>query len=324
MLRNVTIAASTFAVIAIVAFSVLAVLTLTGIWPDQSAPRLTSQEISAELDPHYTTHTVGGDRPATLVLPLEHHGGPLPLVIGLHGYGGHAWEFETTTRLTQRVEADEIALLLPQGTEEQSGDQFWNATGWCCDLENSEVDDVEYFHALMEEVESYIPIDGVYIYGHSNGGFMSYRLACESFPNLVAIASMSGTSFEDEDQCEGANPVSILHIHGTEDDVVLYGGSGASSNAEGYAAAHDVVREWAQRANCHETPDVSAPPLDLDEEVEGAETTITRYVDCDGDRAIELWTVNGADHSPSFDHAEEVSPLLIEWFLDRATPTPGP
>ena len=324
MLRNVTIAASTFAVIAIIAFSTLAVLTLLGIWPNQAAPRLTSEEISAELATDFRTYTVGGDRPATLILPLEHRGGPLPLVIGLHGYGGHAWEFETATRLTERVKEDEVALLLPEGTEEQSGDQFWNATGWCCDLDNSEVDDVEYFHSLMEEVESHIPIDGVYIYGHSNGGFMSYRLACESFPNLVAIVSVSGTSFEDESQCEDANPVSILHIHGTEDDIVLYGGSSTNGDEEGYAAAHDVVKEWAQRANCHETPDLSAPPLDLDEEVEGAETTITRYIDCDGGRGIELWTVNGADHSPSFDHANDISPLLIEWFLDQATPQPAP
>lgn len=324
MLRNVKFAASTVAIIAIVAFSILAVLTLTGIWPGQSSPRLTSEEISAELAPRYTTYTVGGDRPATLVLPQEHRGGPLPLVIGLHGYGGHAWDFEATTKLTERVREDEIALLLPQGSEEQSGDQFWNATGWCCDLENSGVDDVEYFRSLMKEIESYIPVDGVYVYGHSNGGFMSYRLACESFPNLVAIASLSGTSFEDEERCEGANPVSILHIHGTEDDVVLYNGTSSNGDLEGYAAAHDVVREWAQRANCDETPDRSAPPLDLDEEVEGAETTITRYVDCDGGRGIELWTVDGAGHSPSFNHADEISPLLIDWFLNQAPPDSAP
>ena len=322
MLRYVTIAASTLAIFVIVASAILAVLTITGIWPNQ-VEHLTTHEIAEELSDEFITHAVGGNRPATLVLPKHHVGGPLPLVIGLHGYGGHAWEFETTHQLTERVKHDEIALLLPQGSQEESGDQFWNATDWCCDLENSEVDDVAYFHDLMEEVEGHIPVSGVYIYGHSNGGFMSYRLACESFPNLVAIASMSGTSFEDETECHGANPVSILHIHGTEDDIVLYHGSESGDDESGYAAAHDVVRQWARRANCHHEPDLSAPPLDLDTEVEGAETTVTKYTNCEGDRNIELWSVNGAGHSPDVDHASDLSPKLIEWFLDQATPTPG-
>ena len=322
MLRNVTIAASTVAGLGIVAFAALAILTLLGIWPNQ-VEELSTHEISAELSDEFITHIIGGNRPATLILPPDHKGGPLPLVIGLHGYESHAWEFETYTQLTKRVAEDRIALLLPQGSEEPDGDKFWNATEWCCDLENTGVDDVAYFHELIEETAQFVPVGGVYVYGQSNGGFMSYRLACESLPNLVAVANLSGSSYEDQAECEQAVPVSILHIHGTNDDVVLYDGRAGNPNDPGHAAARDVVREWAQRANCHGEPDSSAPPIDLDQTIDGAETTITKYVECDGNRSIELWTVDGAGHDPDIDHANDLSLRLIDWFLSQPTPQAG-
>ena len=322
MLRYVTIAASTIAALVIVAFAALAILTLLGIWPNQ-VEDLTTHEISAELSDDFITHVIGGNRPATLILPPDHQGGPLPLVIGLHGYESHAWEFETYTQLTKRVTEDRIALLLPQGSEEPDGDKFWNATEWCCDLENTGIDDVTYFHELIEETAQFVPVGGVYVYGQSNGGFMSYRLACESLPNLVAVANLSGSSNANDAECEQAVPVSILHIHGTNDDVVLYDGRAGSPDDPGHAAARDVVREWAQRANCHGAPDTSAPPIDLDQSIEGAETTITKYVECEGNRSIELWTVDGAGHDPDIDHANDLSLRLIDWFLSQPTPQPS-
>ena len=84
---------------------------------------------------------------------------------------------------------------MANGTRDPDGNRFWNATDFCCDLHNTQVDDVKYLSGLLEEAATHIAVERIFALGHSNGGFMSYRLACEGIPGLVAIASLAGTSF---------------------------------------------------------------------------------------------------------------------------------
>ena len=64
----------------------------------------------------------------------------------------------------------------------------------------------------------------MYFFGHSNGGFMSYHMACKGLPGLRAVASLAGTSYVEDSSCDGAPAESVLHIHGTDDGVVLFEG----------------------------------------------------------------------------------------------------
>ena len=87
------------------------------------------------------------------------------------------------------------------------------------------VDDVAYLRALIEEAETIVAIDRVAVVGHSNGGFMAWRLACEGVPKLVAIASITsiaGAATAEPPECEGASPVSALHLHvGADEDELV-------------------------------------------------------------------------------------------------------
>ena len=58
------------------------------------------------------------------------------------------------------------------------------------------MDDVGYLRALVREALEVRPIDPdrVYVFGHSNGGFMSYRLASELADEVAAIAVLAGSS----------------------------------------------------------------------------------------------------------------------------------
>ena len=98
---------------------------------------------------------------------------------------------------------------------------------------------------------------------------MSYRLACEGIPGLVAIASLAGTSFSDPSRCAFASPVSVLQIHGTADEVVAYDGS---TGEQEYAGAEEVALRWAALARCDLTDPETLPPLDLDQGIDGPET----------------------------------------------------
>ena len=318
MTKNVKVAVSTTAVVVIVALAALAVLTLAGIWPatDQTAPNEAATRLSAD----FITHTVGGDRPATLVLSGDHDGTPLPLVIALHAFGSSGWIIEDYNGLTERVRHSHIALLLPNGTVDENDERFWNATDYCCDLFGTGVDDVQYLRSLTEEVAGIVPTTGTYLYGVSNGGFMAYRMACESLPNLVAIAIVGGSTFHDPTRCDGANPVSVLHVHGTLDDTIGYDGLSPDAWGVGFASARGATLEWAERAGCQATPEIVDPPLDLDGSVAGAETTISRFTGCNDNRSIELWTVEGGGHVPAFDYDATFAPRLIDWFLHQPLP----
>ena len=264
------------------------------------------------LTQNHLVHTLGGERPALLVLPADHDPEtPLPLVLSLHGFTSHSAEHDRYFGLSKRVNTDRFALIMANGTHDPDGQRFWNATDFRCDLHNTQVDDVQSLSGLLEEAAAHIAVERVFVLGHSNGGFMSYRLACEGIPRLVAIASLAGTSFSDPSHCAFASPVSVLQIHGTADRVIAYDGS---TGEQEYAGAEEVALRWAALARCDLTEPETLPPLDLDQDLNGPETARTRYrTGCRNDATIELWTMVQGAHVPHL--APDFGQRLLEWLF---------
>lgn len=262
--------------------------------------------------------TIGGDRPATLTLPNDYGGGtPIPLVIVLHGYTSNAGWTDRYFGISQRIEPDQIAVILPNGTRNDEDNPFWNATDYCCDLDGSGVDDVGYLNGLVSEAQEHMEADGVYLIGLSNGGFMSYRMACESMPGLRAIAPVAGATFSDPARCDGARPVSVLHIHGTADRVIRYEGSGERSGRARHPGAEESVHRWAARAGCDMESAATGASMDLVEALPEQETDVMRYESgCEGDVKVELWTIEDGSHVPGFD-ADSFGERVVAWFLGR-------
>ena len=62
--------------------------------------------------------------------------------------------------------------------------------------------------------------------GFSNGGMMSYSLACLGADFIAAVGIMSGISISGD--CETPNiSTSIIHFHSTEDNILPYEGNRA-------------------------------------------------------------------------------------------------
>ena len=259
--------------------------------------------------------TIGGDRPATLTLPDGYDGNtPIPLVMVLHGFTGNAGWTDNRFGISKRVNADDIAVVLPNGTRDPEDQSFWNATEFCCNFHGSTVDDVAYLNSLVEDAAEHMEVDGVYLIGLSNGGFMSYRMACESMPGLRAIAAVAGTSFEDPTRCDGARPISILHIHGTSDGTIRYGGGGRRGGAS-YPGAEETVHRWASRAGCDMAAAETMASMDLIEGLPDEETDVTRYHSgCDHGLLMELWTIENGPHVPTFD-PDGFGARVVAWFL---------
>lgn len=262
---------------------------------------------------------IGGLRPATLIRPLDYVAGtPIPVVILLHGYNNHSQGINRLFGISRRVNIDQFTVILPEGTKNPGGQRFWNATDYCCDFWNTEPDDVGYLNSLYEEAGEYVTPDGVYLIGHSNGGFMAYRMACESMPGLKGIVSLAGTEFNDRSVCDGADPVSVLHLHGTSDPTIWYGG-GFRSSAAGlfhYPGASQTVQRWAERAGCDVDAAADLEPIDLVLNIPDEETLPLRYeAGCGDGLAAELWTIEGGPHWPNFDPIE-IGGVVLSWLFD--------
>ena len=271
---------------------------------------------------HYVDHPKRGDH-TVLVTPLKFVDGETPLIVSLHGFGGDSAYQATYVPLHERVNTDGFALLLPNGALNAGGNRFWNPTDECCDGGKSGGDDVAYLTELVANAREIKQFGPVYFFGYSNGGFMSHHMACKGLPGLRAVASLAGTSYVEDSSCDGAPPVSVLHIHGTADSVILYDGDQSEPDSKSggktafYAGAQDMVTRWSRRAGC-EWPEDLRPyaTLDLDQYVPGSETQAFRLESgCTEGITIELWMGEGSSHAP--DYGDAFADALLDWLLSQ-------
>ena len=260
-------------------------------------------------------HVIGGDRTARLQFPPDTEGQAIPLVLSLHGYAGEAEAHDWYFGLSERILEYRFALITPQGTSDSRGNAFWNATDACCNFDGSAVDDSSWLSTLVDEAKEIVDVSGVYVAGYSNGGFMAYRLACDGLDGLVAIASLAGSSFADPARCDDTAPISVLQIHGAADLDIPYGGT--LEYQAGYPAATELTERWARRAGCDLEQASQLPAIDLEDVIDGAETTVRRYRQgCSNGITVELWTMEGADHFPFFN--DDWPDRLLNWLLDES------
>ena len=118
----------------------------------------------------------------------------VPVVFNIHGYGSNAFQQEAYGDFRPIADTANFILVAPDGTLDNSGTAFWNAFG----SPTETVDDVGFISALIDTLaEDYsINLNRVYSTGMSNGGFMSYKLACGLSSRIAAIASVTGAMID--------------------------------------------------------------------------------------------------------------------------------
>jgi polyhydroxybutyrate depolymerase len=123
-------------------------------------------------------------RPASL--PLSR---PVPLVVMIHGGGGTAAGAERAYGWDTEVDSQHFLVADPDGLN-----RGWSVGGGCCHFRSTDSNDVAFISQLVSTVSHELPIDPTRIYatGISEGGMMSYRLACQT-TTFAAIGPDSAT-----------------------------------------------------------------------------------------------------------------------------------
>lgn len=275
--------------------------------PSSSAP------IPAVVRPGTTGAVALGDRPFSLRVPRSYAPRqPVPLVIALHGYGGDPDTFATSLSLPQASDTHGFLLATPSGTKDSGGRRFWNATDACCDFNDTAVDDSAYLSSLVTTVARTYAVDParVFVIGLSNGGFMAHRLACDHAEQIAAVVSIAGAQNADRSRCKPSRAVSVLEVHGTADDTVLFGGGDFAGHA--YPSVTETVGDWRALDHCAGRPVTVGAPLDAVASLPGAETVRTSWTSgCARHTAVAVWTVQGGPHVPQYSTA--FTDAILSW-----------
>ncbi len=278
----------------------------------------TAVDASPNPDSSFLPDHLGGERPALLLTPAAYDGSrPLPLVVLLGGYFNLGSDLDAWLGTREYLNDLDFILALPDGLIDSAGAPYWNATDTCCDSDGRGNDDVAYLSGLIEEAHTRLNVDRsrVILLGHSNGGFMGYRMACER-PDLVStLVSMAGSGWREPEQCAHPAPVSVLQVHGLLDEVMPFVGD------ETAPGALEIVSRWGRRNGCALDTWAEAPDrLELvDEDGIENETTVLSYHGCTQD--TRLWQLEGSDHYPVFSWT--YTEMMLEWALSHPRAAQG-
>ena len=232
----------------------------------------------------------GIQRDYILYIPAIYDGSAdFPLVLNFHGFGSNANEQMFYGDFRDIADTEGFLLVHPQGTS-LNGSQYWNVGS--PGSSGSTIDDVGFTEVLIDELANLytINLDRVYATGMSNGGFMSFLLACQLSEKIAAIASVTGSmTLDTYDNCNAQHPTPILQIHGTSDNIVPYNGNTGSLSID------DVISYWVNYNNCDTNPTITTFP-DLDPS-DGSIVEHIVYTGGDNASTTEHMKVIGGGHT---------------------------
>jgi polyhydroxybutyrate depolymerase len=228
---------------------------------------------------------------------------PTPAVLAFHGFTSTEKQMEGLTQLSTLANTEGFLAVYPRGLNlrEISGNtdpalentQSWNG-GACCAPARDTVDDVGFVDALLTDLDTRVCVDTrrTFAMGFSNGGFFTYRLACERASRFAAVAAVAGT--EGISACTPSRPVPVLHFHGTADDTIYYpGGNNIGPYNGPYPSAEATVQRWVERNRCGNSPTQT---------YQKGDSTCVAYPGCAPESAtVSLCTIQGGKHAwPGF------------------------
>ncbi|MFO1186197.1 MAG: PHB depolymerase family esterase [Alphaproteobacteria bacterium] len=277
----------------------LRVLTIVLIGALLCAPALSSEE---------TYQTQGWqNRPYRVFRPdTPAGGGAFPVVLVFHGGGGDIDGIVRATGMDETAEKYGFLAVYPSGTKARIGKfRTWNAGDCCGRAAEKNVDDMAYVAAVLDDLAKRYVIDRARVYatGHSNGGMISWRLACERPDLVAAIAPNAGAARLETLHCVKGPPVPVLHFHGTADPCATYK-SGPCGDCFGEAlrargipmppqkrmcvGAVEQTAQWAAFEGCKAETHVT---------LKSGAATCTEHLFCPVGAAVKLCSLEGAGHT---------------------------
>lgn len=196
---------------------------------------------------------------------------PAALVLVFHGAGISAERFVNYTRFSKVADREGFLIVYPQGQGPKE-EAHWDTSAGSRD--------VQFVRDLLDHLQSRCNVDPnrIYAAGHSNGGGMVNRLACDLADQIAAVGPVSGAY--SSGRCSPSRPIPVFAIHGTADNIVSYAGIPEWASA------------WGERNGCDPEP-VNVP--------HNAVIGEKRWQNCDQGADVVLYTIHDLSHDWTHD-----------------------
>lgn len=236
-------------------------------------------------------------------------GDNLPLVIAYHGFGGCAYYMQEEAgngALNDLADEEGFFVAYPQAAYRPAKEDVYWEPGFNGG-ESIYQDDIYFTEQMMGHIHDEFSVDlsSVYAAGYSNGGMLTYSLACLRGDLFAACGVMSGALLDDMATCNPANPVPLIIFHGTGDFVLPYNGG------QYYTPVQDVVGQWLVHNQ------IPASSL-ISTELNGGNVVHENYQGGADNTCLSFYTVEEEYGSPG-DHVwfsqdmDGISPTRIMW-----------
>ena len=274
---------------------------------------LTSGAQSAAAE---TMRLVVDGKQRTYLIERPTSAGPRPTVLMLHGLNSTAERIAERTKLAQAGPRDGFVVVFPQslgngwnrfppGKETPAVVEFFRKVG-------GPPNDIGFLKALVTDLVQRGISDParVHLAGLSNGGFLTLHMLCSAADQFAAIGLLT-TSMPDDAgaDCRPSNPLPMLMLGGTADQVVPYGG-GLVSQSTITAWSFERLTAFVRQLNgCSGEPGRSIVP-GLQQRVE-----IEFSGPCRSGPVV-VYRVVGGDHATAPDTLS-TGQLLLDFFRDK-------
>ena len=214
----------------------------------------------------------------------------MPVLISVHGYDENFAWWRDYTLMHELADTAGFVLVCPIGY----------GMSWNSGAEDTRrmfgLDDVGFISTVIDSLRARYGVDleRVYCCGFSNGGEMTYRLACELGQRFAAVASVAGclSDIAANVPWRPLRPMPVMHLHGTLDQLEYFDGNRPDFDLWSVAQTLDF---WLQRNACAALPETTWI-ADIDPTDNCTVHKIT-WRDCSDTTQVVLYKIIGGGHS---------------------------
>jgi polyhydroxybutyrate depolymerase len=272
----------------------------------------------------------GVTRTYALHVPANFQKNTSALVIVLHGTASTGLAIESTTKFSTLSDQVGFAVAYPDASVDPTTGQ----TDWAYFF-NDFTNDVDFFRQLIGTLQMNVGPDPkkIFVTGHSSGAFMSHRLGAELSDLIAGIGAVEGAIYSTSTPTPippAVEPVSVLMLHGDQDQTVMYCGSNLDASQD------ESFNYWSgSSANSCTTVDVQSALCDIQGNI--SPVVEKKASSCSANTEVQFYKLVGGDHSwttspmnvqgqtpynPAFDSTTGITTTDILWNFFSAHPKP--
>ena len=211
-----------------------------------------------------------------------------PLLLSLHGMDQDPNYQQSNTHWETVADTAGFVVVYPRGA---TGMSTWDIQG---------DKDTKWIVQIIDQMVKDYDIDTkrVYLSGFSMGGMFTYHAMSKIADKIAAFAPCSGPNVYGASKAQ--RPVPIIHIHGTNDDVL------------NYSMVENFLKNYRDQFNCPSKAEEQGNyPND-----ENSGGTMYTWGPCDKGVYIKHLKLPGRGHSPSHADVSDIWNFVKQWTVD--------